>query len=84
MYSIGENTPPTDTKSDVTLISSSITDTSVKVRISRKLNTGDSKDAVFAKGSSYTWSYASSSSLLMEDHKNDVAEFSITLNESGS
>lgn len=84
LYSTSENTPPTDSIKDITLVSSSITDTAVKARIKRKLNTGDSKDAVLAKGSSYTWSYASSSSLVMEDHKNNVAEFSITLNESGA
>ncbi|CAD8172499.1 unnamed protein product [Paramecium octaurelia] len=84
LYSTSEDTPPTDTTQDITLISSSITDTAVKARIKRKLNTGDSKDAVLAKGSSYTWSYASSSSLVMEDHKNNVAEFKITLSESGS
>ncbi|CAD8180120.1 unnamed protein product [Paramecium octaurelia] len=84
LYATGESAPPTDNSKDVTLISSSISDSAVKARIKRKLNTGDSKDAVLAKGSSYTWSYATSSSLVMEDHKSNVGEFSITLSESGS
>lgn len=48
------------------------------------MNTGDAKDKALTKGSSYTWSYASSTSTVMEDHLNDVKEFSVTFNESGS
>lgn len=48
------------------------------------MNTGDAKDTTLTKGSSYTWSYASSTSLVMEDHHNDVKEFSVTFNESGT
>ncbi|CAD8086097.1 unnamed protein product [Paramecium sonneborni] len=84
LYSTQDATPPTDATNDITLVSSSVTDSAVKARIKRKLNTGDSKDAILTKGSKYTWSFASSSSLVMEDHKSNVQEFEITLNESGA
>ncbi|CAK80961.1 unnamed protein product (macronuclear) [Paramecium tetraurelia] len=84
LYATSESQPPTDSSQDITLISSSVSDSEVKARIKRKLNTGDSKDAVLAKGSTYTWSYATSSSLVIEDHKSNVGQFSITLSESGS
>ncbi|CAD8172699.1 unnamed protein product [Paramecium octaurelia] len=84
LWSVEDDTPPTDTQQDLELVSYSISDTSVKARIKRKLNTGDSsQDVVLAKGSAYTWSYATSSALVMEDHGHDFEEFSITLNETG-
>ncbi|CAK69495.1 unnamed protein product (macronuclear) [Paramecium tetraurelia] len=84
LWSVEDDTPPTDTKQDLELVSYSISDTSVKARIKRKLNTGDSsQDVVLAKGSAYTWSYATSSALVMEDHGHNFEEFSITLNETG-
>ncbi|CAD8085879.1 unnamed protein product [Paramecium sonneborni] len=84
LWSVEDDTPPTDTQQDIELISYSVADNSVKARIKRKLNTNDSKqDVVLAKGSQYTWSYATSSALVMEDHGHNFKEFTITLNESG-
>ncbi|CAD8177161.1 unnamed protein product [Paramecium pentaurelia] len=84
LWSVEDDTPPTDTQQDLELISYSIADNSVKARIKRKLNTGDSsQDVVLAKGTSYTWSYATSSALVMEDHGHEFQEFTITLVENG-
>lgn len=43
-YSTGHDTPRTDSRNDLNLISSSVNSTGYKVRFNRKLNTGDNQD----------------------------------------
>ncbi|CAD8213022.1 unnamed protein product [Paramecium octaurelia] len=83
LYSTSQNTPPTDSQQDYTLISYEVGSASVKTRFKRKLSTGDSKDKTLVKGSSYSWCYAYSSALSLERHTVNLG-FSITLTDSGT